>query len=284
MRDENGDLHQHLLPFYDLTHASGGADRRLAIFPLLYFRRRSPETDYDHVFPLLSRWRSGESSHVLSWPFFQLASQPQSAPYRYIPTLFRYGTTDEANAQRLGFPFLFEYYRAGEPGEQRYRRTVSGPLYRFHYSAGSDGRWFHLLPLGFGRWEGEDSSLGIFPSYYGRAHGSADLDYWSAGRFFYLWSRLENDRQTHTSFLWKVMDWTSSPDGDHDFRILHRLFADRRVESQREILLNPFFRYFDDRRTGRSHFSVFRLLQSSEIEEGVRTRRILFIPVWRGDA
>src|SRR5262245_37271532 len=67
----NGDTSHHVLPFYATSSLEAGSDRSLALFPLLYLRRRSPETSYDFVLPLFGNWQSGVARHTVLWPLFQ---------------------------------------------------------------------------------------------------------------------------------------------------------------------------------------------------------------------
>lgn len=102
-----------------------------------------------------------------------------------------------------------------------------------------------------------------------------------------------SDHERHTSFLWKLVEYSratrvadaagaESESDDFDFRVLHRLFVNRRVGGQREITVNPFFGSTRDSKTGESSFSILKYLYRSDVKNGERVRRVLFIPVWRG--
>jgi hypothetical protein len=169
-------------------------------------------------------------------------------------------------------PFLFAWKRTVDT------LTVTGPLAWFRYRSSPESGWFHLFPIGFGQREGDRSGLGIFPFYYGREYGKEDVNYWTLGRFFFLWNSLGNERERHRSFLWKAMEHTSSG-RDYDFRILHRLVVNRSVKGQREVAVGPFFRSFSDRESGARSFSLLSILYRSELRGGTETKRVFLIPV-----
>ncbi len=102
------------------------------------------------------------------------------------------------------FPLIFQYH--GIAATTR----VRGPLWWFYYRSSPQDGWFHLLPLGFGRWSEADSSVGVFPLYYRRDFGSDEINLWTPARFFYLWNSLANASESHQSFLWKAVEHSSA--------------------------------------------------------------------------
>ncbi len=284
-----------------------------ALLPFLRVDRRGRDADPDGVetgvhapWPLVLYRRDRRSAEARVWPLLFTGARPERAHFRLYPAVSVETGTQAENDFWTGtsvvqwhrgvserflrvFPLIFEWYAAPDTqgtdaaGDPVTRRRVAGPLYWFLYSGSSREGWFHLAPLGFGSWSETGSSVGVFPFFYRRRFAD-DLDYWTAGRFFFLWNSLESERESHRSFLWKLVDWTSTPEGDFDFRILHRFVVNRAVGGQREFTLNPFFTIFRDDDTGTRRLSIFKFVYRSDVADGVETRRLFFIPFWKGEA
>ncbi|MBI4606428.1 MAG: hypothetical protein HY721_31065 [Planctomycetes bacterium] len=157
--EPDGDWHHHVLPFYCASLGEGRTDRQLGLYPLLYLGRRSPERDHDAVLPLFWRWRAEEARHVLLWPLLQAARNPEPAPFRWVPVLFRHGAwSDPAETRsRLGVPVLLEAFeRSSAEGRRAWTilnafnfaaETRSGlPVGKLSLS-GEAGWHAHLFPL-----------------------------------------------------------------------------------------------------------------------------------------
>jgi hypothetical protein len=280
---------------------------------------RWEENRYSTLFPLLQLERStsslGDGSARLSldapWPFVSYRHDATSFDFRFFPPLYAGAesqrayfylypavSVEDGPSAEEGFwhsTSIFQWY--GGDDEQRFQvfpllfhwrvrsdrfRSIAGPLYVFYYSTLPSSGWFYMVPLGFGAWSETSSAFGIFPLYFQSDRGPEPIDYWNPGRFFFLWNTLRSDGERHWSLLWKLMEETSSPGGDYDFRILHRLFVARSVKGQEELVINPILQTYSDAQTGRSSFSIFKFLYRSETEGGMTTRSILFIPIWRG--
>ena len=53
------------------------------------------------------------------------------------------------------------------------------------------------------------------------------------------------------------------------------------MQGQREVIFNPFFDHFSDEKTGRRSFSFLKFVYRSEVEDGVETKKVFFIPISR---
>ena len=243
---------------WPLLRYSGGVDEQdFRLFPLV-FLGTSESRDYLYALPLISL-EKGRMAEDKFWPLI---------------TLFdAYAGPDE---QRMHlFPFLFRWSHT-ESGST----SLGALFYLFYYQALPSEGWVHLLPLGFGRWTETGSSLGIFPFYFQRKHGPEPIDYWNPARVLFVWNTLSNDHEMQWSFLGKVVQRASNDSGDEDFRILHRFFINRTVKGQREVLLNPLFRYFRDDAEGVTTFHLLHFLYRWRSEGSSSTASVFFIPVW----
>lgn len=311
----------HLWPFFgyrmenDHARGSTGEDSPDLLWPILNVR----EVTYSTLYPLFQLTRTTDEQGDLleteidaPLPFVRLRTDAESFDFEMLPLAFigdrprrtylylypllsvEAGTKADSNLASA--TSLVQWY---DDREERHFRLfpliftwketpsslqVSGPLWWFHYESSPDGGWFHLLPLGFGSWEGDDVSLGVFPFFFQRDHGSDPVNYGEVGRFFFLWNSLHNESESHHSLLWKVMEYSENNRGDHEFRLLHRLVVDRRVKGQRELVVNPLFDTFSDAQTGRSSMSVLKFLYRQEVEDGIETHYVFFIPVWSSPA
>ncbi|MGH9361838.1 MAG: hypothetical protein ACRD2T_07960, partial [Thermoanaerobaculia bacterium] len=252
----------------------------------------STKTTLHAPWPLL-RWFSQEGSRGLrllpsldvgtslqrSWGYLyplvavEEGAKAQAGFWHFTSAVKWYGGAAESYF-RLA-PFLFDWRRGPEG------LSVTGPLAWFRHRSTAESGWFHLFPLAFGERQGDRSALGVFPVYYRRGWGGEAIRPWTAGRFFFLWNRLAGAGVEHRSLLWKAMEFTREPDGDFEFRLFHRLVVNRSVGGQREIAVSPFFRTVRDDRTGSRRLSILKFLYTSELKDGVETRRILFIPISR---
>ena len=157
-RDGRGDTHHRVFPFYSASLTDGGTDHRLALLPLLYLRRRSPDADHDVLLPFFARWRAEPSRHTLLWPFFHVASEPETAPFDWIPTLFRHGSWRDPPDRRwrLGLPFLVDILHGSSGPEHLgfaagvffpFGEEVRGGFPLARWSQSPRGWDSHLVPL-----------------------------------------------------------------------------------------------------------------------------------------
>ena len=169
--EPDGDWHHHLLPLYCASLWKGRTEDQFALYPLLYLRRRSPESDHDVILPLFYSWRSDSSRHTLLWPIFHWAQDPEMGPYRWIPVLHRMATFGSPGETflRLGIPAIFEIFERRSSLERTAwtiatalnfdRETLSGiSLARFEDSP-ERGREASLFPLFWARDAGETGHL-----------------------------------------------------------------------------------------------------------------------------
>jgi len=251
--DEEPRCGYHLWPLVHLSRSSGSA--KVAIVPLL-FTGKAPGRGYAYLYPLVAVERGPESEKTFGFltSFIQWREDDESAHVHLCPLIFKYSRRPEET-------------------------SVTGLFGSVIYRSSKDGGWFHLLPLGFGMWEGERVSFGVFPFYLRRRHGDEGIRYWNAARLLFLWNDLGSPRERHWSFFWKFMERTSDVEGNRDFRILHRLVVHRNVEGQRELIVNPFFRSFSDARTGEASLDVLKVLYRRDRKGGEEMVRVLGIPL-----
>ncbi len=268
-----------LFPFFQLHRSTGSVSPDSvktdldAPWPVLHYQHDLGSRDF-RLFPALFAGTGPERTYTYLYPLLSVEDGPgAAATFWHHTSIFQwYGGEDE---QRFRiFPLIFQWRERSD----RFR-SVIGPLFLFYYHALPGEGWLHFLPLGFGRWSETGSSMGIFPLYYQRDHGPERVNYWSPGRFFFLWNTLSGGDEAHWSLLWKLLEHTSSVDGDHDFRVLHRLVVVRSVKGQHELTVNPFFHTFTDVRTGKKSFSLFKFLYRSESDGGRESASLLFIPI-----
>ncbi|MEM7232289.1 MAG: hypothetical protein AAF517_08955 [Planctomycetota bacterium] len=213
--EPDGDYYHRFYPFYAKSSEDGGANRDLALFPAFFWHRRSPELDHDILFPIFGKWRAGEAKHTVIWPLMQVASDPMSAPYRTIPTLFRYGSWSDTgkSSWRLGVPFFLDLFAHRSEGESS--ATAFGSFFPFgsdtnglsigRRSRSSDGSWdAHLFPLFaagnsadgddgyvispvFGKWSGRRSGFVIPPLLTWMSREEDDYSLWALAPFFSRW-------------------------------------------------------------------------------------------------
>lgn len=227
-------------------------------FPVLFFGSHE-QRDYTTLYPLLSV-EEGDDAR---------------SGFGHVTSLVQwYGGRDRSTFHL--FPLVFRWSRRGDD-----ELSITSLFYLSHYSAKPERGWFHLLPLGFGSWRGDQVSFGVFPLYLQRDHGREKIDYWNPARFFFLWNTFRGADEFHWSLLWKLIQRNSRTGGDYDFRILHRLVVVRDVEEQYELTFNPFFSYSSDARTGDGSFSIFKFLYRSDTQDGENLKRVLFIPIAR---
>ena len=240
-------------------------------------RHASTPTSFDtRLFPLFATGRGPERAYWRTWPLVSVESGDASESGVLASTsVVQWLDRDSRHQFRL-FPFLFEWRQDGP--EQR----ITGPLWIFRYrDSGTDG-WFHLLPLGYGSWDRDRSDLGIFPLWRRRNFGDAPIERWSLARFFFAWNSLRNDAESYDAVLWKAVESSRSREGDHDFRILHRLFVDREVDGQSELVLNPFFSSWRDERAGESSLRVLGFVFQRRVADGIATTYLFGIPIASG--
>jgi hypothetical protein len=263
-------------PAGEATAESQGTETSLhAPWPLLKYRGDESSWDF-RVIPALFLGGAAGRTYAYLYPLVSLEEGPVAdANLAHWTSLVQWYRGDDWRHFHL-FPLLFRWEEK-EEGET----SVTGLLYLFHYASRPDGGWFHLFPLGFGSWKEDRVSFAVFPFYFRRDHGEEPIDYWNAARFFFLWNAFLSESESHWSLLWKLVESTSGREGDRDFRILHRLLVVRTVQGQRELTLNPLFSSFSDERTGKSRFSILKFVYRSDTEDGVTTRKVLFIPVSR---
>jgi hypothetical protein len=279
-REELG--YSTLWPFFRLERVAEGPPAAAvtttvhAPWPLLR-HRSEPEGFAHHILPFLYAGRSPARAYAYLYPFVSLEKGPEARRSFWHHTSIVQWFDDGRERRFDIFPLLFSWSRAAG-GEAA---SVRGPLYWFHYSRTPGRGWFHLLPLGFGAWEEEKLQLGVFPFYYRRDHGKERIHYWTAARFLFLWNRLQNEEVTYRSFLWKALEHGASRAGDYEFRLFHRLVVNREVEGQREVVVNPVFAYFSDERKRKSSWSILRYVYRKDVEDGVETRRLFFVPLAR---
>ncbi len=250
-----------------------------APWPLLSHQWTAQSWDFSLVEILL---RSGDSpvrSYFSLWRTISIESGSEAEAGGDLGTLSLVEWFDDGDETSLRvFPGLFEWL------ENEEETRVTGPLWLTRYRNSKTDGWFHLFPVGFGEWDETRSEFGIFPLHYRSDSGSAEIERWSLGRFFFFWNAHENEHESHDSLLWKAVEYDRSDDGDYDFRILHRLFVNREVDGQRELVVNPFFSRRSDARSGDSSFRLLGWVYSSVVEDGVQTRRIFGIPISQSDA
>jgi hypothetical protein len=297
----------HLWPFYG-RHVSQPLDSdleidtRFTLAPFFRFKRTrnvaSGEINESHVdapWPILSHEWTRESWDFALAPVLYTGKSPVRSYFRVWPAIsvergplaesgffsntsvVQWFDDDSETAFRV-FPALFDWTRTEN------ETSVTGPLWLTRYRDSDTGGSFHLFPIGFGEWDETTSEVGIFPLHYRRNFANAEIERWSLGRFFFIWNSYENERESYDSFLWKALEYSRSEAGEHDFRILHRLYVNREVGGQREFVVNPFFSTRTDSRTGDSSFRVLGFVYSSVVESGVETQRIFGIPISRSAA
>ena len=251
--DEEPRRSYHLWPLVHLSQSSG--TRKVAVAPLV-FTGKTPGRGYAYLYPLAAIERGPESEKGFGFwtSFIQWHENAESTHVHLCPLVFKYSRDHEATSV-LG---LF-----------------GSVLYR---SSKGEG-WFHLFPLGFGMWEGDQVSFGVFPFYLRRRHGDEGIGYWNAARLLFLFNDLSSPRERHWSLFWKLIQRTSDVEGNHELRVLHRLVVHRDVQGQRELIVNPLFRSFEDARTGEASFDILKVIYRRERKDGVERVRVLGIPL-----
>ena len=285
-RDEYQSL--HIWPFYGRsdTELDGGAERRrmrAVLAPLFLWRTRTINGSVEErhstlhaPWPLFRRDHSqsgGSATRItplLTWVEDDWRS---SEWYDWLLHLVHVSASDSKTLVEL-FPGLFQYKSTPESLE------VSGLLSLIEYERHDDYRGFHALPFVWYESEPEESTWAIWPLTYQRDAGPQDIDYGLFRRLLFVWHSQVNEDEAYDSILWKLAESSRDRHGNHDFRILHRLFVHRDVDGQSERVLNPFFSTFRDERTGRSHWSILSIVWRSSTADGVTTRRLFGIPVW----
>jgi len=257
----------------------------------------SPSTSIDAPWPLFQHHWTPESFHTRLFPIAFVGSRPERT-YAYLYPLLSVEEGQEADDGFWHFTSLLQWY--GGPAERRFRlfpllfewrdrgeelRSITGPLYIFHWRSQPDRSWFHLAPLAFARSSENGSAWGLFPLALVRDHGTEKLNYWSPARFFFVYNHFTGNpssgRERHWSLLWKLAEGTSGGNGDRELRVLHRLFLHRDVKGQHELVINPLFDRFEDEATGRRSWGLLKLLFRWQSDGAEEKATVLFIPVWR---
>jgi hypothetical protein len=249
-----------------------------APWPIVRYKEESHSTDF-LFFPSIYAGDAPRRSYAYLWPLLAVEDGPEArAKFGYHTSLVRWYSDAKEDTFHI-FPALFRWSRTEDEG-----LSVASLFYLAYLRSGPSDGWFHILPLGYGKWDEDRLSFGVFPLYLHRDAGKEAIDYWNPTRFLFLWNTFLGKDEFHWSFFWKLVERTSAKSGDGEFRILHRLFVDRSVEGQHELTLNPFFSNFEDERTGKSSFSILKFVYRSDTEGGETTRRVFFIPVSRSRA
>ncbi len=237
-------------PLFGLDRTSVEGEERVrtwsTLFPLFQWRRESPPAEGGR----------GRTLVHAPWPFVDFSRGADSTRFRIAPWLFDWNA-------------------------EAYSTSVTGLLGAFGYHAQDDHERFHLFPIGFGERTGDRGKVGVFPFYYGWLDRSAAPDSPGALRFFFAWNRIVTAERSHHSLFWKAVEHTREASGDFDFRLFHRLVVNRRVQGQRELLVNPLFRHETDARTGDRSFSILHFVYRTERRAGVETKRVFGLPIWR---
>ncbi len=282
----NGDYRHRLIPFYESVAADSGRDRRLSIYPLLYFGRESPHASYDLALPLFANWADELGEDTLLWPFAHVASSKGSEPYRFIPTLFSHGDWVGGSAQRLGLPYVLDVFERLE-SDQQSSWTAGviapwGPPTRFglsiakgHSSKTTDAWHSHVFPFYYaGEGGNEDGTYYVQTPLFGRWRSSKDTNGYSIPALLSWWWSGEESHGAHVLFP-LIMNRANKSEEAH--RVLPFYAVERRTDGSRSDLYLPFaLSRFRSGTAGTATDVLWPLFHSSESESERATRVLPF--------
>lgn len=243
-----------------------GNDTRVSncIFPI-YWSKRTNTSNYHVLFPVIWQNHSetrnsltifpvfsyGQSKtfnqgHLMITPLFWNIWKPSVHVTTLIP-VFYYKSDTMGNSKFSLFYFL---YRSET---EKNKKTVSFLWPICQYSKDTNCSYFRFVPVVWFENKPEKKYLSILPFYY---HSKTD----SLARTHVLWqlfvAKNYSGVKKTRGILWKFITWEKYENSDHEFRILHLLYANAKIDGGTEKSIFPFY-YKSTEKNGNKSMSVF---------------------------
>lgn len=255
----------------------------------------------------------------LLWPIFNRSTGPNGSAGRLLPLWTYSFENDGGHAWRAGLiaahrrrvttraarplwsrdGFLDFSFVNSTAGRASSTFAVNPFLFGSHSNATTDrSEWVTLLGAAFYRRQGDSSKFnGLFlvggekdsmrsmwrlsPLVYSLDLNAERLPRLHPASIFHLYSRTADETESRWSLLTFLANGSRSEDGSaSQFRVLHRFVTVLTDGAYRERVIQPLFTWENDADTGRSYFSLLKILyRSQRASADAETRRsILFIP------
>ena len=154
------------------------------------------------------------------------------------------------------FSFLYFLFRKSQVANRKLT-SILWPI--CETTKDTNYRYFRFAPIIWSKKTPEHKYFSIQPLYY----QSQNSEYKS---YHFLWQLFTYQNYYNTkksrNFLWKTIFWDTYDNNDHEFRILHLLFANSKKKGKVEKSLFPIYQFSKDTKGNRSLFLFFYFYNS----------------------
>lgn len=226
-----------LFPIWFQRSVNGvkGLDYYNYVLPL-YFRKESPTFKSMTIAPFYSSWHSkvkNDRNTMITPLYWDLRNETR---HRNMLLPFYGYYREEGGLSR--FNFLLWLYRMKSEGTRR-TSSVFWPL--INRTTDNDLSYFRFAPFIWYKNQDENGYFSIQPFFY----SGRDEDF---STFNILWQVLNykkyTDDYSSLGLLFRTFYLENHIDGDHEFRLLHKLIVHQNEDSLIEKSVFPFFKYY----------------------------------------
>lgn len=200
--------------------------KTLTVFPI-FSKGKSPDNDINHliVTPLYWHYEKFGAKRTLMLPLFNTYNDNfKTKKVNILGFLFRYKKIDFLKRTDIVFPFI---------------RNISDSNYKY----------FHLAPIIWYSHSDKKSMFSIQPVYYQSKNDSTS--YYQFCWQLFTYKKHINQYKSY-NILWKLMNYKRFTNHDHEFRLVHLLFATIDKNKTKEYSLFPFYYYSKDDNNNKS--------------------------------